>query len=82
MTPNFPPENEAATDADREAARVEIASLPLVKVVPLERYLSRRPGGRSFSSDFLTQKAAEDYLILRLLLPHATRGREVPAPWP
>ncbi len=69
MTPNCPPENEAASNADEEAARAVVARLPLVKVVPLERYLSRRPGGRSFSSDFLTQKAAEDYLILRQLLP-------------
>ncbi|MBJ6766124.1 hypothetical protein JGU66_35675 [Myxococcaceae bacterium JPH2] len=41
----------------------------MVKVVPLERYLARRPGGRAFNSDLLTQKAAEDYLMLRGLLP-------------
>ncbi|NTX35401.1 hypothetical protein HUA78_13200 [Myxococcus sp. CA033] len=39
-----------------------------MKVVPLERYLTRRPGGRAFNSDLLTQKAAEDYLMLRELL--------------
>ncbi|WP_342377330.1 DUF5906 domain-containing protein [Myxococcus stipitatus] len=46
-----------------------MAKTPLVKVVPLERYLARRPGGHSFNSDLLTQKAAEDYLMLRGLLP-------------
>jgi len=65
VTSHCLPENEVVPDADFEAARAKVAKLPLVKVVPLERYLTRRPGGRSFSSDFLTQKAAEDYLILR-----------------
>ncbi|MFB1484423.1 primase-helicase family protein [Corallococcus sp. RDP092CA] len=60
---------DEAPAADIEAACAEVAKLPLVKVVPLERYLARRPDGRSFGTEFLTQKAAEDYLILRNILP-------------
>jgi hypothetical protein len=67
-----------ANAADTEAALAQVAKLPLVKVVPLERYLARRHDGRGFAPEFLTQKAAEDYLILRGLLdPRDTWPRGV-----
>jgi hypothetical protein len=57
----------------RDDALAQVAKLPLVKVVPLERYLVRRHDGRGFAPEFLTQKAAEDYLLLRgLLTPRDT----------
>ncbi|NBC46374.1 DUF5906 domain-containing protein [Corallococcus exiguus] len=69
MSTSIHPEDALAHAADIEAARAEVAKLPLVKVVPLERYLARRHDGHGFAPEFLTQKAAEDYLILRGLVP-------------
>jgi hypothetical protein len=69
MSTSINPGDELTHAADRAEALAQVAKLPLVKVVPLERYLARRHDGRSFASEFLTQKAAEDYLILRGLLP-------------
>jgi hypothetical protein len=69
MSTSINPADALAYAADVEAALAQIANLPLVKVVPLERYLARRHDGRGFASELLTQKAAEDYLMLRGLLP-------------
>jgi putative DNA primase/helicase len=67
MSTTIHPGDALAHAADTEAALAQVAKLPLVKVVPLERYLARRHDGRGFAPEFLTQKAAEDYLILRRL---------------
>jgi putative DNA primase/helicase len=78
MSTSINPGDTLANAADVEAALAHVAKLPLVKVVPLERYLARRHDGRGFASEFLTQKAAEDYLILRgLLAPRDTWPRGV-----
>ncbi|WP_163999529.1 primase-helicase family protein [Pyxidicoccus caerfyrddinensis] len=68
MSTTIHPGDALAHAADTEAALAQVAKLPLVKVVPLERYLARRHDGRGFAPEFLTQKAAEDYLILRGLV--------------
>lgn len=68
MSADIQPGNTSADVADRDSALAQVAKLPLVKIVPLERYLARRHDGHGFAPEFLTQKAAEDYLILRGLL--------------
>ncbi|NBC46251.1 primase-helicase family protein [Corallococcus exiguus] len=60
--------DSSAHASDRDSALAQVAKMPLVKIVPLERYLARRHDGHGFAPEFLTQKAAEDYLILRGLL--------------
>ncbi len=68
MSTTLHPGDALAHAADTAAALAQVSKLPLVKVVPLERYLARRHDGRGFALEFLTQKAAEDYLILRGLV--------------